>query len=385
MTAPVLCVIGTRPEAIKMAPVVRELARRGVPHHVVSTGQHRELVRETLDVFGIEVHSDLDLMTDAQTPTDVAARVIAGLGLVIADIAPASVVVQGDTTTVMAAAIAGAYAQVPVAHLEAGLRTGDRRHPFPEEINRRIVGAAADLHFAPTVGARENLLGEGIDPASVVLTGNTVIDALHWATDLLDLAPPSPVLEAVDSRRRLVLLTAHRRESFGEPMLRIFETVRQLVHDRDDVHVVYPVHPNPNVHGPAHDLLGGLDQVTLCDPLGYLDLIGVMDAAHLVLTDSGGLQEEAPALGKPVLVLRETTERPEAIHYGVADLVGTDPLRIRAAVDDLLDHAHRYTAMARGASPYGDGQASARVVAALQGEQVDEFDPATLLTPRAIA
>ncbi len=357
-TRPVLCIIGTRPEAVKMAPVIRELARRDVPHLVLSTGQHRELVAQTLTSFSIGIDIDLDLMTPGQTPTQVAARVLGSLGDLLHELQPSSMIVQGDTTTVMAAAIAGAYARVPVIHLEAGLRTGDRSQPFPEELNRIIAGAAADLHLAPTERSRANLLREGVASSAIVVAGNTVIDALLWAAELVADQPVIPELAALDPNKRLILLTAHRRESFGRPLEDALRAVRRVALERPDVEVLYPVHPNPKVQEPAHRILDGLDNVHLCEPLDYFGLVQVLLRAYLVVTDSGGLQEEAPALAKPVLVLRDVTERPEAVDSGVARLVGTDPERIVGGIDELLDDPLTYALMARGDSPYGDGRAA---------------------------
>ncbi len=313
-------------------------------------------------------------MRPGQTPTGVAARVLAELEPVLDAVRPDWLVIQGDTTTVMAAAIAGAYAKVPVAHLEAGLRTGHRHQPFPEELNRLIAGSVADLHLAPTATARDALLTEGKDPASIVLTGNTVVDALLWSRTVdVELPPGSPV-HRIDPGRRLIVLTAHRRESFGAPLRGALGAVAALARERtDEVQILYPVHPNPNVRSLAHELLGHLENVVLCEPLDYLDLVRALDASFLVITDSGGIQEEAPALGKPVLVLRDVTERPEAVTAGVARLVGTDPTMIAESVRSLLDDPTTYAAMAQGSSPYGDGHAAERAVAAMLGEPVDPF------------
>lgn len=373
----VVCVIGTRPEAVKMAPVVRELRRRNVPHVVLSTGQHRELVHQTLQSFGLAVDIDLDLMTPGQTPTEVAARVLSTLGAMLVDLDPSWMIVQGDTTTVMAAAIAGAYARVKVAHLEAGLRTGDKSQPFPEELNRIIAAGAADLHLAPTAAARNNLLREGIDPDTIVTAGNTVVDALLWARELVTEMPPSQALQGLDADKRLILLTAHRRENFGAPIEEALGAIAELMATRDDLEVLYPVHPNPNVRGVAERIMGSVKGVTLCDPLGYFELVQAMERAYLVVTDSGGIQEEAPALAKPVLVLRNVTERPEAVDSGVAKLVGTDRGVILTELTSLLDNSEAYGLMAQGDSPYGDGLAAERTVKAILGEDVRFFEPTT--------
>lgn len=373
---PVLCVIGTRPEAVKMAPVVRELASRGVPHIVLSTGQHRELVHQTLNDFGLEVSIDLDLMTPGQTPTEVAGRVLSTLGPLLSEMSPSWMIVQGDTTTVMAAAIAGAYAGVRVAHLEAGLRTGDKTQPFPEELNRIVAGGVADLHLAPTLAAAENLLAENKDPASIVRAGNTVVDALLLAAELVAERPDCAALAAMDPNKRLVLLTAHRRENFGAPIREALGAVAEIAAARDDVQFLYPVHPNPNVRGVAEETFAEINNVTLCEPLGYFELVQVMSRASFVITDSGGIQEESPVLCKPVLVLRNVTERPEAVTSGAAKLVGTDAGVIKSAVLALLDDPDEFRRMSQGDSPYGDGRAAKRTVCAVLGEPTDEFAPA---------
>ncbi len=357
-----------------MAPLVRELERRGIEQTVCVTGQHRDMLDQVNALFGITPDIDLDLMVPGQTPTGVAAKVLTSLEPILTDLQPDWIVVQGDTTTVMAAAIAGAYAKVPVAHLEAGLRTGDRHQPFPEELNRLIAGSVADLHLAPTASARNALLREGKDPAGIVLTGNTVVDALLWARDsTADLAPDSPV-HRIDPDRRLVLLTAHPTIPAEASPSHDPAAVAELATERrDTLQILYPVHPNPNVRGMADELLGHLDNVELCEPLDYLDLVRAMDAASFVITDSGGIQEEAPALGKPVLVLRDVTERPEAVTAGVARLVGTDPVAIATWTRALLDDPATYADMARGSSPYGDGRAAERAVSAMLGETVEPF------------
>ncbi|MFN8496979.1 MAG: UDP-N-acetylglucosamine 2-epimerase (non-hydrolyzing) [Anaerolineae bacterium] len=360
----VLSVFGTRPEAIKLAPVVRQLeATPTIESCVCVTAQHREMLDQVLDLFGITPHYDLDVMRPAQSLAEVTSRVLTGLDPVMSEARPDWVVVQGDTTTAMAAALASFYHGIRVAHVEAGLRTGNKRHPFPEEINRRIVSVVGDLHLAPTDTARGNLLREGIPPETIVVTGNPVIDALlavadvpySWADGPLAVVPPG---------RRIVLVTAHRRESFGQPIRDICAALRCLA-ERPDVQVVYPVHLNPNIQGPVYELLGDVAGVTLLPPLDYLPLVHLMKAAALVLTDSGGLQEEAPSLGKPVLVMRETTERPEAVAAGTARLVGTNTERIVAGVSRLLDDAAAYEQMARAVNPYGDGRARYRIVDAL--------------------
>ena len=359
-----------------MAPVVRELARRRgeVVSRVCVTGQHRELLDDVLDVFEIVPEHDLDVMRANQSPTGVAAEVLRGLEPVLVNERPDWVLVQGDTTTAAVGALAAFYAGVRVGHVEAGLRSHEHREPFPEEVNRRVVGVTADLHFAPTDGARRNLLREGVPPASILLTGNPVIDALEHVLSL----PPAPLpeLAAIPAGERIVLLTAHRRESFGDPLRRICAAVDELTRRFPDVRFVYPVHPNPAVREVVAGAFAGNDRVTLLDPLGYHELVTLLDRCWLVLTDSGGLQEEAPSLGKPVLVLRDVTERLEGVEAGIVRLVGTDVKRIVEEATALFASPGEYALMSEAASPYGDGRAAARIVAALLGETAAET-PAT--------
>jgi UDP-N-acetylglucosamine 2-epimerase (non-hydrolysing) len=375
----VLAVFGTRPEVIKLAPVIREL--RKYPDRVMCkvcvTAQHRQMLDQMLRVFQIQPDYDLNIMQDNQSPSYVAARVLMELEGVIQREKPDWVLIQGDTTTVAAAALAAYYAGVKVAHVEAGLRTGDKWRPFPEEINRRVVGAIADLHFAPTALARANLLREGVAPEAVVVTGNPVIDALRW----IAAQPPSPAAvellarAGVPSGRRLVLVTAHRRESFGAGILALCQALAELAERFPELTILYPVHPNPNVHRPVYQILGRIPNIMLTEPLDYATLVHIMAQAVLVLTDSGGIQEEAPSLGKPVLVLREVTERPEAIQAGTARLVGTDPQRIVSETVRLLTDPAEYNRMARAVNPYGDGRAAERIVSALLGEPFQPFEP----------
>lgn len=372
MTPSVLVVLGTRPEAIKLAPVILELRRRGLPHRVLTTGQHRELTLGALAMFGIVPDLDLAIMRPGQTPSQVAAAVLAGLEPVLAAAPPDWMLIQGDTTTVLAAAIAAHYARIRVAHVEAGLRSHDRAHPFPEEFNRVLVSHAANLHLAPTALSREHLLREGIADWRIAVTGNPVVDALQ-----LILARPTPpeagaLLDALPPGRRLILVTTHRRESFGAPLEGTCAALQQLA-ARPDVSILLPLHPNPAVRETLLARLGGQEAIHLCEALDYAALLSVMQQSHLVLTDSGGIQEEAPSLGKPVLVLRERTERPEGLTAGCARLVGTDPARIVAAVSELLDDPLAYAAMAQAQSPYGDGRAAGRIVDAL----TDFHDPGT--------
>ena len=362
----VLSIFGTRPEAVKMAPVIRRLASEPRVESVVCvTAQHREMLDQVLNLFSIRPDFDLDLMRPDQPLADLTAVLFTGLDPVLREARPDWVLIQGDTTSAMAASLLAYYHRARVGHVEAGLRTGDKWQPFPEEINRRVAGAIADLHFAPTDWARQNLLHEGVPPERVIVTGNPVIDALRDVAARHYDVTKGP-LAAIPWERRVILVTAHRRESFGRPLEDIFTALRTLTETYPkDIHLVYPVHLNPNVHAPAHRLLGNLPNVSLIEPLDYLPMVHLMKRAYLVLTDSGGLQEEAPALGTPVLVLREVTERPEAIEAGTARLVGTDPARILSETRRLLDDPAARQAMAHAANPYGDGHAAERIVEAL--------------------
>ncbi|MEO6595659.1 MAG: UDP-N-acetylglucosamine 2-epimerase (non-hydrolyzing) [Planctomycetota bacterium] len=354
----ILVVAGTRPEAVKLAPVVHALQREPwAAVRVLATAQHRQLLDQIHAFFGIIPDRDLDLMRPDQSLADLTARMVAAMDPVLADERPALVLAQGDTTTVMVTALCCFYRRIAFGHVEAGLRTGDLNNPFPEELNRVLVGRMAALHFAPTDGARQNLLREGVAPQAIQVTGNTVIDALLWAAERVDTAPFRPA-----PGKRLVLVTAHRRENFGAPFEQVCAALRQIA-DRGDVELLYPVHPNPNVRDVAHRVLGEHPAIRLVDPLDYPMMVAAMRACTLILTDSGGVQEEAPSLGKPVLVLRTTTERPEGVTAGAAKLVGTDRARIVSEANRLLDDASAYAAMATVVNPYGDGRASARIVA----------------------
>lgn len=363
MTLTVLCVIGTRPEAIKMAPVI--LALKQAPWarvRVLATAQHREMLDEALFIFSVIPDIDLDIMRPGQSLPELTTRLLTALDQVMEHEAPDVVLAQGDTTTVLATAIASFYRRVPFCHVEAGLRTHDYGNPFPEEMNRVLAGRLARLHFAPTELAKSNLLKEGVSTDRIFVTGNTVIDAL------LSVASKETKLDiAVPTGKRLVLLTAHRRENFGAPLNEIFSAVQTLAERHPELQFVYPVHPNPHVAEPANSRLGNVSGVTLCQPLGYAQLVALIKSSWLILTDSGGLQEEAPALGKPVLVLRDETERIEALEAGVTQLVGHDPERIVACVENLLSDEAAYQAMINGATPYGDGQAAARIVNIIRG------------------
>lgn len=362
----VMVAIGTRPEAIKMAPVVLALRREfWAEVRVLATAQHRDMLDQVLGVFDIEPDLDLDIMRPNQTLPELTSRLLVKLDAVLEAEQPDLVLAQGDTTTVMAVAMAAFYRRVPVGHVEAGLRTGDIHNPFPEEMNRVIAGRLSRWHFAPTDGARTNLLREGFAAGSIHVTGNTVIDALLQAADR-ELRLPVDI----PPEQRLVLVTAHRRENFGKPFREACHAIRELADLHPDIHVLYPVHPNPNVSVPAREILAGHPRITLCQPFGYMDFVAAMKRSCLVLTDSGGVQEEAPALGKPVLVMRRETERPEAVVEGVVRLVGTDREAILAEAGRLLRDSSAYAAMAKGASPYGDGRAAGRIVEILRRDLV---------------
>ena len=361
----VLFIFGTRPEAIKLAPVVRELAgRRNFECKICVTGQHREMLSQVLDLFELEPDWNLDLMRPDQDLAYLTGAALSGVGKIIEDFQPDRVVVQGDTTTTLAGALAAFYHRVPVAHVEAGLRTDNIYSPWPEEINRRLVTQIADLHFAPTVRARANLLREGVSGERILVTGNTGVDALLWVSALLGGRPDlqsqfRALLPAPFAGRRLILLTGHRRESFDGGIERICKTMARIA-QRPDVAVVFPVHRNPNVRR-AIEPLQGCENVALVEPVDYPELVFLLKRCHFVVTDSGGIQEEAPSFGKPVLVTRDTTERPEALELGLARLVGTDEERLFSAMSTLLDDPDFYARMGRIENPYGDGYASRRI------------------------
>ncbi|MDZ4307449.1 non-hydrolyzing UDP-N-acetylglucosamine 2-epimerase [Allopontixanthobacter sp.] len=361
----ILTIFGTRPEAIKMFPLIHALDRDDrFAARICVSGQHRGMLDQVLEITGIVTHHDLDLMQPDQTLDALTANLLTGIGRVLDQERPDRVVVQGDTATAMAGALAAYYRKIPVAHLEAGLRSGNIHHPWPEEVNRKIIGTIAALHFAPTQTAAAALRRENADPASVHVTGNTVIDALQWITGRIatepqlarDLAP----LEARFAGKRIIGVTSHRRENFGGGMEGIAEAILRLAM-RDDVAMIFPVHLNPNVREIMNERLAGLENVALIEPLDYPHFARLLDICTLMLTDSGGVQEEAPSLGKPVLVMRETTERPEGIEAGTARLVGTDPDTIVAETVRLLDDPKAYAAMAQAHNPFGDGKAAARI------------------------
>ncbi|MGO4830956.1 non-hydrolyzing UDP-N-acetylglucosamine 2-epimerase [Rhizobiaceae sp. 2RAB30] len=368
----VLVVFGTRPEAIKMAPLVKRLLADSRFETIVCvTGQHRTMLDQVLTIFGITPDIDLNIMKPAQTLTDVTVNVLEGVGSVIRDVKPDVVLVHGDTTTAMAAAMAAFYHQVPVGHVEAGLRTGDIMRPWPEEMNRRVIDVVGRWLFAPTEQSRDALLAEQVSPDRITVTGNTVIDALLMASDVItrDTGRKREFEAKFDflvPEKRLILVTGHRRENFGDGLRQMCEALASLAR-RGDVQVVYPVHLNENVQRTARQALSDVNDVFLIEPLEYLPFIYLMERSHIIVTDSGGIQEEAPALGKPVLVTRDVTERPEAVAAGTASLVGTDPERIVRAAQKLLDSDEEYARVSAIKNPYGDGRASERIVATLAG------------------
>lgn len=363
----VMTVFGTRPEAIKMAPIVLELQKHPdtIVPVVAVTAQHREMLDQVLNLFHIKPDHDLNIMAAGQTLFDITTRAMMGLDKVLTEEKPDIVLVHGDTTTTFAGALASYYHQTAVGHVEAGLRTHNKYSPFPEEMNRRLTGCIADLNFAPTSTSEANLLAENVPPESIFVTGNTVIDALHHTVrDDFDFQEES--LKDVDfQNKRIILVTTHRRENLGEPMRHVYKALKQLTEEFDDVEVVFPVHKNPKVREVVNEELGGLAKVHLIDPLDYEPFANLMHRAHLILTDSGGVQEEAPALGKPVLVLRDTTERPEAVDAGTVKLIGTDRERVYEEAKKLLTDKAEYSRMAESVNPYGDGKAAARIIQAI--------------------
>ncbi|MCO7610388.1 UDP-N-acetylglucosamine 2-epimerase (non-hydrolyzing) [Pseudomonas chlororaphis] len=368
----ILCVFGTRPEAIKMAPVVKQLqAEALIDVRVCVTAQQRQMLDQVLDVFGLVPDHDLDIMRPGQSLTDITTRVMHGIEPVLEAERPDLILVHGDTSTTFAVSLAAYYKHIPVGHVEAGLRTGNIYSPWPEEINRRLTGTIATYHFAPTEAARANLLREGIAESSICVTGNTVVDALLDVVQRIEADDAltkrfEEQFRFLDSGRKLILVTGHRRESFGQGFENICVALRELA-GRDDVEIVYPVHLNPNVQEPVGRILGDCTRVHLVSPLDYLPFVYLMKRCHLILTDSGGIQEEAPSLGKPVLLMRDTTERPEGLEVGAVRLVGTDPGKIVSETLRLLDSETEYQAMARAGNPYGDGLAAKRIVQRILG------------------
>jgi UDP-N-acetylglucosamine 2-epimerase (non-hydrolysing) len=373
----VLSIFGTRPEAIKMAPLVKALAAEpGIDSQICITGQHQSMLQQVLDMFDLKADYTLDVMTPGQTLNTLTAALYAAIDPVLEQAQPDKVLVHGDTTSAMVAAMSAFHRRIPVAHIEAGLRTGDIHQPWPEEMNRRSIDLISDHLFTPTAQSRRNVLGERLQGTSFV-TGNTVIDALKMTAERIDTNRQLRValdrqFGFLDSARKLLLVTGHRRENFGEGFLDICKALRTLA-SRDDIQIVYPVHLNPNVLGPVTEQLGDLANVHLIKPLDYLSFVRLMQLAHVVLTDSGGVQEEAPSLGKPVLVMRDVTERPEAVAAGTVRLVGTDPNAIVRGVCALFDDEQLWRSASQSANPYGDGKACARIVDALMGRPVDEF------------
>ena len=373
----VLSVFGTRPEAIKMAPLVRALAAdTQIDSRVCVTAQHREMLDQVLNLFGIQSNHDLDIMRPGQDLSHITQAVLAGMGDVLDQEKPDRLLVHGDTTTTFAATLAAYYRQIPVGHVEAGLRTGDPYAPFPEEMNRKLTDCIADVYFAPTDGAAENLRREGVDSSRIAITGNTVIDALlqvvgDLSTDTDRRNAVASCFQDIPNDRRLILVTGHRRENFGDGFQRICHALRTLA-KRGDVEIAYPVHLNPNVQSPVNAILSDCPNVHLMAPQDYLPFVYLMDRCHLVITDSGGIQEEAPALGKPVLVMRDVTERPEAVNAGTVKLVGTDTDAIVSETALLLDDEAVYNTMSRAHNPYGDGKASERIVREIR--RVHELD-----------
>ncbi|MBP8617276.1 non-hydrolyzing UDP-N-acetylglucosamine 2-epimerase [Veillonella sp.] len=364
----VMTIFGTRPEAIKMAPVVKALAEAPDMDPIVTvTAQHRDMLDQVLRLFDITPDYDLNIMSPGQTLYDVTDRALMGLKSVLEEAKPDVVLVHGDTTTTFAGALASFYQEIPVGHVEAGLRTGNIYSPFPEEMNRKLTGSLATYHFAPTSSSESNLVKENINQDHLYVTGNTVIDALA-TTVREDYVFEEEAINALDSTKRIVLVTTHRRENLGEPMRHVYGAIRQLVEEFVDIQIVFPVHKNPKVRQVVQEELGTVERVTLIDPLDYEPFANLMAKSYLILTDSGGIQEEAPALGKPVLVLRDTTERPEAVTAGTVRLVGTDKDAVHDAAYELLHDEDAYKIMSNSVNPYGDGQASRRIVEALRHE-----------------
>lgn len=360
----VMTVFGTRPEAIKMCPLVLEMRKHPdeIEPLVAVTAQHREMLDQVLHLFGITPDYDLNIMSAGQTLYDVTEKALRGLQKVLEEAKPDLVLVHGDTTTTFAGALAAFYAQIPVGHVEAGLRTGNKYSPFPEEMNRKLTGALADYHFAPTATSKANLLRENVPEAKIVVTGNTVIDALKTTVKKDYRFDDDALHEVLDSGKRLILMTTHRRENLGEPMRHVYKALCEVLRTHPGVEAIFPVHKNPKVRQIVNEELGHLPQVHLIEPLDYEPFANLMARVDIVLTDSGGIQEEAPALGKPVLVLRDTTERPEAVSAGTVKLIGTAYEDVLRETNLLLDDAEHYRAMAEAVNPYGDGEACARIV-----------------------
>ena len=375
----VMTIFGTRPEAIKMAPVVLELAKYAdeIERTTLVTAQHREMLDQVLKLFRIKPDYDLDVMAAGQTLFDITSRVMQGLDKVFQEYRPDLVLVHGDTTTTLAGALAAYYHQISVGHVEAGLRTHNIYSPFPEEMNRKLTGGIARLHFAPTATSANNLKSEGVSASDIFITGNTVIDALHHTVEP-DYRFGDSLLDSIDFKnKRIILVTTHRRENLGEPMRQVYKAIRDIVESVADVEIVFPVHRNPKVREIVAEELGGMPRVHLIDPLDYEPFANLMARSYMILTDSGGVQEEAPALGKPVLVLRNTTERPEAVEAGTVRLVGTDRVKVYSEAKTLLVDAMEYSKMAEAVNPYGDGEASKRIVEAILYNYERRAEPPT--------
>jgi UDP-N-acetylglucosamine 2-epimerase len=376
----ILVVFGTRPEAIKMLPLVKVLAAEpALEVRVCVTAQHRQMLDQALELFGVQPDYDLDVMTAAQGLEQITTAVLTGLSAVLDAWRPDRVLVHGDTATAMAASLAAFYKKIPVGHVEAGLRSGDPLQPWPEEVNRRLIDVIADHYYAPTAETRDNLLREGARRDTVYLTGNTVIDALLMMVARIESEPGlaatlAETFSYLDPDRPLLLVTGHRRENFGQPLLDICAAIAELAHTHR-LQVVYPIHPNPSVQGPVRQVLAGKPHVHLVEPLDYLPFVYLMKRSHAILTDSGGIQEEAPALGKPVFVTRNVTERPEAVAAGTVELVGTDQRTIVERVGRVFSPAGEHERMARRINPYGDGEASRRIADILVGRKMKEFEP----------
>ena len=373
-----MTVFGTRPEAIKMCPLVLEM--RKYPEYiqpiVAVTAQHREMLDQVLDLFGIVPDYDLNIMTNGQTLYDVTTRALMGLKPVMEEAKPDMVLVHGDTTTTFAGALAAFYAQIPVGHVEAGLRTGNKYSPYPEEMNRKLTGAIADMHFAPTGTSKANLLKENVNPANILVTGNTVIDALQTTVHSDYHFADEDFNKVFATGHRLILMTTHRRENLGEPMRHVYRALKSVLETHENVEAIFPVHKNPKVREIVNQELGHLSRVHLIEPMDYEPFANLMAKVDIVLTDSGGIQEEAPALGKPVLVLRDTTERPEAVEAGTVKLVGTAYEDVLRETNRLLDDDEHYRSMAEAANPYGDGKACERIIKAIlrkNGYSVENF------------
>lgn len=362
-----MTVFGTRPEAIKMCPLVLEMHKypEYIEPIVAVTAQHREMLDQVLELFNIKPDYDLNIMVSGQTLYDITTRALNGLKEVIEDAKPDMVLVHGDTTTTFAGALAAFYAQVPVGHVEAGLRTGNKYSPYPEEMNRKLTGSIADMHFAPTSTSKENLLKENVNPEAIMVTGNTVIDALQTTVKANYEFADAEFNKIFARGNRLILMTTHRRENLGEPMRNVYKALRKVLETHADVEAIFPVHKNPKVREIVQEELGGLEKVHLIEPMDYEPFANLMGKVDIVLTDSGGIQEEAPALGKPVLVLRDTTERPEAVDAGTVKLVGTGYEDVLCETNLLLDDSAHYQKMAEAANPYGDGKACERIIRAI--------------------